>query len=282
MKVKSIFLTVTFFIAMLGIQSCSNNKDDSAATSTVQLKLVDAPDDDYNQVWVEIIDVKYNRNDDDTGWTSFEGYPKETGDMVDLMTLTAGTNHILTNDEIDSGMLSQVRLVLGEHNYLIIKGDNDQLSDEIPLSTPSAQQSGLKLHLQTELEAGYSYTFWLDWDVEKSIVKAGNSGNYNLKPVIRVQAEVNSGTIMGNIADVTQTTETPMPLDAWVTLYDSSNAEIATTLSNAEGNFMLQGVPAGDYVIIVTKENYNDSDPKTAAVVNGQDTNVGTIYVSSK
>ena len=53
----------------------------------------------------------------------------------------------------------------------------------------------------------------MDWDVQKSIVKAGNSGNYNLKPVIRVTAEANSGTISGRIADSTETETVLMPID---------------------------------------------------------------------
>jgi len=206
MKIKSIFLAVFFVISFFLIQSCNTTNDgidpNNNTTSRIQLKLVDAPGD-YDQVWVDIINVQYNRNDDDAGWTSFEGFPVVEGThMIDLTELIAESTHILADEEIESGMLSKVRLVLGGNNYLILEGEDDEVGEEIPLKTPSAQQSGLKLHLDTELVAGYSYTFILDWDVQKSIVKAGNSGIYNLKPVIHVIAEANSGTLFGRIAEL--------------------------------------------------------------------------------
>lgn len=296
MKIKSIFFTVFFFISILLIQSCDTKEtsvlDTNATTSRIQLQLVDAPDDNYDQVWVEIIDVKYNRNDDEEGWTSFDGYPKETGDMVDLTNLIAGSSHILTDQEIESGMLSQVRLVLGENNYLVLKGENDELSDDVPLKTPSAQQSGLKLTLNTELVAGYSYTFTLDWDVQKSIVKAGTSGNYNLKPVIRVVAEANSGSIFGSVAD-SEEVEAPMPIGgAQLFVYPNDGytpgEEVTSTWSSdiegSEGEFMIQGLPGGAtgtiYFLRVVKSDYESYNYGSVMVENGTDTNVGTILLT--
>ncbi len=284
MKIKSFYLAVIYIISFLFIQSCNTNeiKDSNNSTSSnIQLKLVDGPDDTYLEVWVDIIDVQYNRNDDEFGWTSFDGFPAEEGSIViDLLTLTAGSSHILTDQEIESGMLSKVRLVLGGNNSIVIEG----LEEPIPLKTPSAQQSGLKLHLDTELVAGYSYTFILDWDVQKSIIKAGNSGIYNLKPVIRVVAEANSGTILGRIADIEETEENAMPLEALVTVYDASDDTFAnpgpSTTSNNEGLFMIQGIPEGSYVLRIEKEIYDISDSDIITVVNGQDSDVGTFFLT--
>ncbi|MBL4724355.1 MAG: DUF4382 domain-containing protein [Lutibacter sp.] len=284
MKIKSIILAVfSFFILVLLVQSCENNERielNDNTTSRIQLKLVDAPDDNYLEVWVEIIDVQYNRNDDNSGWLSFDGYPKETGDMVDLTSLIAGSSHILTDQEIESGMLSKIRLVLGDNNYLVIEG----VDENVYLKTPSAQQSGLKLNLNTEIIAGYSYDFTLDWDVQKSIVKAGNSGNYNLKPVIHVMAEANSGTIFGRIADIDETGSEPMPLEALITLYDPLDTEFENpgqnTTSNDEGLFMLQGVPGGDYVLRVTHDDYDD-ETKHVTAVNEQNTEANFLLTKS-
>ena len=126
---------------LLFIQSCSNDNNDSA--SRVQLKLVDAPGD-YQEVNVEITDIQYNTTDSEDGWKSFtpaSGYPIN----VDLTELIAGNSLLLTDQLIPSGMMKQIRLVLGENNTLKIEG-NDAL---IPLDTPSAMQSGLKLNLNT-------------------------------------------------------------------------------------------------------------------------------------
>lgn len=44
--------------------------------------------------------------------------------------------------------------------------------------------------------AGFNYDFILDIDDDDdAIVRAGNSGNINLKPVLRARLEVNTGTL---------------------------------------------------------------------------------------
>jgi hypothetical protein len=63
-----------------------------------------------------------------------------------------------------------------------------------PLSTPSAEQSGLKLQ-EPNITGGIMYHVLLDFDANKSIVKLGNGG-YKLKPVIRTVGPAISGTII--------------------------------------------------------------------------------------
>jgi len=248
-------------IATFLFQSCNTNEaiNSTSNTSKIRLKLVDS-EGNYDKVLVNIIDVQYNRNDDDMGWTTFEGFTlPETDDhldRIDLTELIAGNSIILTDQDIESGMLSKIRLILGEGNAIVLEGE----TEEISLKTPSAMQSGLKLHMDTELVAGFSYTFVLDWDVQKSIVKAGNSGIYNLKPVIRVVAEVNSGTIKGRVADIDETKDgtDPMPIEgATLNVYDKDDTSIGTTETNVDGLYMFQGLPAGDYKLKVEKGDYN-------------------------
>lgn len=266
MKFKSIFYAVFSIISILFIQSCDNkeiidpNNPNNITTSKIQLKLVDS-EGDYDQVWVDIIDVKYNRNDDDEGWTSFEGYPVESGtnDRVDLTELIAGTSHVLADEDLESGMLNKIRLVLGETNTIVVELEDGSLSNEIPLRTPSAQQSGLKIHVETDLEAGFSYTFVLDWDVQKSIVKAGNSGNYNLKPVIRAHTEINAGNVSGNVSEMVAGTGTP--LDAvTVYAYDESDMTdfVASTYTDTNGDFELAVLPIGTYTLKFMLTDYDD------------------------
>jgi hypothetical protein len=284
MKLRNLFLVAMIF-ATLSFVSCDNNDSNDVNTSSIQLKLVDA-EGEYEKVLVNIIDVQYNRNDGDSGWISFEGFTLPNTDdplnRVDLTELVAGNTLVLTDEDIESGMLNQIRLILGEGNAIVLDGE----TTEIPLSTPSAMQSGLKLHLNTTLEPGFSYTFILDWDVQKSIVKAGASGNYNLKPVIRAIAEVNSGTILGRVADAEETETVLMPLDnATIYLFDETDSaflsSIATTYSNDEGLFILQGLPKGNYLLKIEKSDYTPfSSTVPIEVTKGLETNVGTILMT--
>ena len=57
---------------------------------------------------------------------------------------------------------------------------------ETALTTPSGQQSGLKMNVDIDVAADKVADVVLDFDACKSVVKRGNSGQYNLKPVIAV------------------------------------------------------------------------------------------------
>ena len=284
MKLSNLFLVAILF-ATLSFVSCDNNGSNGENTSSIQLKLVDS-EGEYEKVLVNIIDVQYNRNDGDSGWISFEGFTLPNTDdplnRVDLTELVAGNTLVLTDQDLESGMLNQIRLILGEGNAIVLDGE----TAEIPLSTPSAMQSGLKLQLNTTLEPGFSYTFILDWDVQKSIVKAGTSGIYNLKPVIRVIAEVNSGTILGRVADSEETETVLMPVEnATVYVYNATDitflTPLASTFTNDEGNFVLQGLPEGNYLLKIEKSDYTILTTTIPTVVTkGQDTNLGTILIT--
>ena len=50
------------------------------------------------------------------------------------------------------GTLGQIRLVLGPDNFVVLNdGIDDNADVPIPLSTPSAQQSGLKLNVNKQM-----------------------------------------------------------------------------------------------------------------------------------
>jgi hypothetical protein len=258
MKYKSIFLSIFMLYSVFSFQSCDS--DDTSEVARVRIKLVDAPGD-FKAVNIDLIDILVNSAEDEEGWKSLENV---NADIYDLIELTAGNEALLADVKLPSGYLNQIRLVLGDENTVVFEDDdeddeNDRVED---LNTPSAQQSGLKLNLHTELIAGVTYEFILDWDAAESVVEAGNSGKFNLKPVIRVAAEATSGAINGRVADVAETEENaePMPLDgATVSVYDNNNSLYATTFSNEEGLFVVKGVEEGDYTIIVTATDYDDS-----------------------
>jgi hypothetical protein len=56
----------------------------------------------------------------------------------------------------------------------------------VALTTPSADQSGLKLNTDMDVTGSQTADFVIDFDACKSIVSAGGSGKYLLKPVLTV------------------------------------------------------------------------------------------------
>lgn len=264
-----VFIAFVIF-SLASIQSCSESispTDELSSedqTSRVRLVLVDAPGD-YMEVNVEIVDIQYNSSEDEEGWKSFD---REYPINVDLTELIADNTLLLSDEIIPSGMLKQIRLVLSDNNTIVIEGE----PEPIALDTPSAQQSGLKLKLDAELEPGFSYTFILDWDVQKSIVKAGNSGSYNLKPVINVNAEVNSGTVKGNVVGKLSITEAdPVALEnitvSVFSINDLDNS-VSSTQTDVNGDFTFLGLPGGSYIFKIMNLGYQDYEtPQDTPIV---------------
>ena len=277
MMLRKLSLITIAIFTFWGFQSCNSTEDSD--TAKVQLKLIDAPGD-YLEVNVEIVDIQYNSSENEDGWTSFtpeNGYPIN----IDLTNLIAGNSLLLADEIIPSGMLKQIRLILSDNNTLAIEGDQVGVRTMSHLDTPSAMQSGLKLKLNTLLEPGFIYTFILDWDVQKSIVKAGNSGKYNLKPVIRVNAEVNSGSISGKVIGEVDGDEIEGPVsleDVIVGVYTTDGTYIAESLTNENGDFIILGLDGGDYKIKIEQNGYNSYESAEAIVViAGKITSAGTI-----
>jgi len=110
-----------------------------------------------------------------------------------------------------------------------------------PLSTPSASQSGLKLQVHQTFVAGVSYSILLDFDANQSIVIPGD-GTYQLKPVIRTIDTAVSGSITGSVT----------PVGTIATVSAVSNGITYSSITSANGTFLVAGLPAGTYTITVT------------------------------
>lgn len=225
----------------------------------------DAPGD-YDEVNVEVLDVKIKTTSDDTdnGWVSIGNI---TPGVYNLLDLTGGVNVLLADNEVPSGYLGQIRLILGEHNTVVKEGTT------YPLKTPSAQQSGLKLKINQTLVAGATYDFLLDFDVAHSVVvEAGSSTNYNLHPVIRVSTTATSGAIKGIV--------TPISFQSLVSVQVGDATVSAYT--NELGAFQLNGIPAGTYTVTITPDVTSGLNPlvlPNIVVVNGQITNTNTLIL---
>jgi hypothetical protein len=169
MKTKY-YLVLAIAVGMFGMSTGCKKKE---GESRVTVKMVDAPGD-FQQVNVEVLQVQVHHNGQ--GWINL---PTVAG-VYDLLTLQNDVSATLVNTgTLPSGQLQQLRLILGDENTVMV----DSLY--YPLATPSAQQSGLKINLNTNFAPNTQYELVLDFDAEQSIVTQGN-GSYSLKPVIKV------------------------------------------------------------------------------------------------
>lgn len=232
MKTKTVavlmlLLTMVFFI------SCDEESTPQmSGKSTLLVKLTDSPGD-YDAVYVDIQEIKINAvSEMDSGWVTLDNI--NTG-MYDLLTLTNGVDTLLGENTITSGKVTQIRMILGDRNYVVMG------EDSIQLKTPSAMQSGLKIQVNEAFESDLTYEILLDFDAAKSVVKAGSSGKYNLKPVIRAIINQSTGTIKGIIS----------PDSVKYAVYAILGEDSIGTFTNDEGGFMIKGLDPNTYSLFI-------------------------------
>lgn len=110
---------------------------------------------------------------------------------------------------------------------LILETNNTILVDIVsyPVSTPSADQTGLKLQVHQSLQEGLLNNVLLNFDANKSIIKLGN-GSDKLKPVILIIETATSGSIKGIVT----------PIGTFAVVEAHSGGSFSTNV-NAQRNF---------------------------------------------
>lgn len=168
-----------------GMDSSSTVNSDSD-TGTLRLALTDAPACGFDTVFVTIQKVRVHKsndaNDADGGWSEIVLNPAK---KVDLLSLTNGKLEDLGQTVLPAGKYTQLRLVLADNNGAPFANSAKPTGEsEVALQTPSGQQSGIKTNIDITVAANKVADFVLDFDACKSIVAAGGSGKYLLKPVL--------------------------------------------------------------------------------------------------
>lgn len=229
----------------------------------LQIRLTDDPGD-FESVFIDIQEIHVNQGpDDDNGWTKVSGV--QAG-IYDLLTLINDRDTLLADATLQAGKLHQMRLLLGSNNTVVVDGVT------YPLTTPSAQQSGLKLNLDAYLDGGLMYVLLLDFDVARSIVKTGN-GKYILKPVIRGTMEAAGGSISGVV----------QPADFPTVVYALKGADTITSTYTAPvtGAYQIKGLAPGSYFLQFQPGNLSFADTllTNVNVQQGQVTRLDTLFL---
>lgn len=246
-----------------GLLACGGSGGGTASTGTLRLALTDAPACGYEHVYVTVNQIRVHQSasaeDSEPGWSELR-IPSQ---RVDLLSLTNGVLKELGSLPLPAGTYQQVRLVLADNpgnpspanplaNALVLTGTTNELA----LSTPSAQQSGYKLQARFDVQSGQVADMVLDFDACRSIVKAGASGRYNLKPVVSVIKRLTTA-IEGYV-------DPAIAASVLVSTRDPDNQLRSTVPNPTTGKFMLAYLPEStNYTVVVAGQNLT-----TAAVTN--------------
>ena len=267
------------FLALLLLTTACGST--GSGSGTLSVGLTDGVNENYEAVYVTINDVQVHRKgeaeDSETGWLSLPDFDGPR--TIDLLELRDGVVSGLGSIELESGSYTQIRLIIGTvpdagsniqchphpfANY-VIDGDGNVFE----MTVPSGEQTGIKVVCAGKCDINENQTteLILDFDAEQSVVVAGNSGNINLKPTIKVLSTEDFTLVTGQVVDAPDTdpeaAETPLS-GAWVSaqVYDPAAADlkdevkvVAHTQTDANGEYRLLLKP-GEYNLVATQDGF--------------------------
>lgn len=229
--------------------SCSSNSGSSGAEpGTLSVSLTDASIGGFDAVNITVSKVRVHQSasasDSDTGWSEIVLNPAR---KINLLDLTNGVLENMGQIPLPAGHYTQLRLVLLPNtgssiaNSVVVTGQ----TTEIPLVTPSAVQSGIKLINEFDVASGQRVDLVLDFDALKSVVRRGN-GSYGLMPVISVIPTVVNG--IDGFVDLAL-------LDSNIMVSAQVNGAIVrSTAPTQTGEFFLYRLATGSYDVVITAD----------------------------
>lgn len=282
-------LTTVFF---LGCGGGGGGTSEGGGTGKLSLSLTDAAVDGLKAVYVTIDEVQVHLGGSESppaNWKTVSDVGN--GKTYNLLELVNGVRTDLGLTDLEAGRYTQMRLILGRTpddgvnllsrrhpfaNYVITAEDEVH-----ELKVPSGFQTGIKIVHGFTIEENGTTELVLDFDAARSVVRAGASGNWLLKPTIKVLERLDYAIVRGVVTDRSDPAN-PLPgvrvaAQSWddhdtpADPEDDTLVVHAATVTDAEGKFALM-LPPGNYSIVahVTPDRTEGStrvyEPACAAV----------------
>ena len=248
------FIIIVFSVCiMMSLTACGGSDESSSAVGSLSLKLTDATTNDYKAVYVTIEEVQVCTDDENEGDENSWYTVAEPDRTYNLLKLVNGVQEQLGVTDLDAGRYTQMRLIirtdfdpnedsstniLGEthpyKNYVVIDDEEEPYRE---LMIPSGDETGIKLVSGFEIHENQTTELILDFDASRSVVKAGKSGKWLLKPTIKVIGNVAtiSGTVTGDGG-----IELVGVVSAQEYNYDGDDVIVhASTITNENGEYVL-------------------------------------------
>jgi len=274
----------------------------SASTGTLKLSITDKQSDDFQSVVIAISEIRVVPNGREGSNDSDPGLPVlakfDTPKVVDVMQLHF-IQQALGEVVLPAGRYSQIRLILAANpngnqdpvNYLTLKSDPNT---KIALTTPSGQQSGLKVLGPVEIKAGVINAVMIDFDPNTAIVKRGSSNEYNFKPtgirLIQTDSVLSEfGSIVGNVSTAFQQwSSATVSVKRRGTITDTdpiASGRIFATYTSGKWQapfsaFVPASEPGWGYKTFISSNGFAIYSSSALPVVQGQATDLGEIVLT--
>lgn len=181
----------------------------------------------------------------------------------------------LGSGPVPAGQYQQLRLVLdtsqANNTSVVVNGQS------YPLTIPSASgpggfgnntqtdsgdgpgTSGIKVNINLSAQAGQNYGYLIDFNAAESIVQTG-SGNYLMKPVLVATPQNLAGSIAGTVKNNAGTAVSNAEV-----LAEQNGTVVNSGVTDANGNFQINALPAGTYTLVVNNQWTNQAGAAQSA-----------------
>jgi hypothetical protein len=185
-------LLAVLIIGLIGLSACSSGGN----TGRLSISLTDKPTNDFQSVFVTIEDIAVHAAGDAEGTWNTILHVHQT---FDLTTLSNGVRKELGIVNLDPGHYTQMRLILGQeaimpHEFANYVVDRDGVAHSMKI--PSGMQTGIKIIQGFDINENSTTELVFDFDASRSVVVAGNSGKFLLKPTIHMIDDNQTRTII--------------------------------------------------------------------------------------
>jgi hypothetical protein len=253
----------------------SGGGSDSGGSGTLSLSMTDDSSDQFEAVYVTIDEIQIHLGGSEGSPNNWRPLTMQRSPItVNLLNLTNGVREQLGVVGLPEGDYTQVRLIIGETpevtglpfaNYVVDKSTPANIYE---LKIPSGTNTGFKIVENFTIADKQTLELVLDFDASRSVIQAGNSGQWLLKPTVKIKNLEDASIVKGQVTDGANGVVSNAIVSAQV--YDPTKADEkdkilieASTVTNIGGNYALF-LKAGTYNIIAAAEDRTpDFEKKT-------------------
>ena len=285
----------------------------SVGTGTLSLSLTDNSTEEYKAVYITIKNIEVHLGGNENSFSSWlrvdlptdpdTGLPKQRL-TVNLLELVNGVREDLGIAVLETGHYTQMRLIIDSvpddtinilsqnhpfANYVIDQSDPPNVYE---LKVPSGFQTGFKIVGGFEINTNQTTELVLDFDACRSVVQAGKSGKWLLKPTVKIGrledfSIINGIVTNGSDAGIEGALVSAQIFNGGITEEKDDDELIiqAATITDSNGEYKLFVTP-GTYNLVVyaaakvpdfRKVSTEAGDELTAEDFNLGDSDIGTV-----
>ena len=284
MKTFKLFGWLFIALSFVMMSACSGGGGSgSTGTGTLALSLTDNSTEEYRAVYITIKNVEVHLGGNENSPNSWQtvdlpidpdtGLPKERL-TVNLLELVNGVREDLGIAELKTGHYTQMRLIIDSEsddtinilsqnhphaNYVI---DQSNPTNIYELKIPSGFKTGVKIVGGFDINTDQTTELILDFDACRSVVQAGNNGQWLLKPTIKIASLEDFSIINGTVtatgdpdAGIEGALVSAQIFNGGLTVEKDDDELIiqAATITDSNGKYKLFVTP-GDYNLVVYAE----------------------------